>query len=309
MHIGNYLGAVRQWVDAQNPDAFYCVVDLHALTLQIEPENLRELTIDYLAWLLAAGLDPEVCTIFVQSHVPFHAQMNWLLECVATYGELSRMTQFKEKASRQEGYRVGLLTYPVLMAGDILLYSTEQVPVGDDQGQHLELTRDIAERFNNRYGETFVVPVGVQPPTSARVMDLQEPTRKMSKSLVSPLGQIYLTDDATEIDKKIKKAVTDTENEVRFDWEKKPGVSNLLELYASFSRETPEAVAERYARYGDLKKDLSELVNDALTPISQRYLELRADEGELRALAAHGALKASAVAEPMYQRAAWAMGL
>ena len=309
MHIGNYLGAVRQWVSAQNPDAFYCIVDLHALTLQIEPAKLREQTVDYLASLLAAGLDPDVCTLFVQSHVPYHAQMSWLLECVATYGELSRMTQFKEKASRQEGYRVGLLTYPVLMAGDILLYSAQQVPVGDDQRQHLELTREIAERFNNRYGEVFTVPEGVQPRASARVMDLQEPTRKMSKSLASPLGLIYLNDAPAEIDKKIKKAVTDTDNEVRFDWEHKPGLSNLLEMYAGFSGEAPASVAERYSRYGDLKKDLSELVIASLSPIQQKYRELRADEGALRLLAAQGAEKAADVAGPLYRRAAAAMGL
>jgi tryptophanyl-tRNA synthetase len=309
MHIGNYLGAVRQWVSSQNPDAYYCIVDLHALTLQIEPEKLREQTVDYLASLLAAGLDPEVCTLFVQSQVPYHAQMNWLLECVATYGELSRMTQFKEKASRQEGYRVGLLTYPVLMAGDILLYSAEQVPVGDDQRQHLELTRQIAERFNNRFGDVFTVPVGVQPAASARVMDLQEPTRKMSKSLASPLGLIYLNDEPSQIDKKIKKAVTDTDNEVRVDWENKPGLTNLLEMFASFSGESPPRVAERYTRYGDLKKDLSELIIESLAPVQQRYRELRADEGALRALAAHGAHKASDVAGPLYHRAAAAMGL
>jgi tryptophanyl-tRNA synthetase len=309
MHIGNYLGAVRQWVTSQNPEAFYCIVDLHALTLQIEPDKLREQTIDYLASLLAAGLDPDVCTLFIQSQVPYHAQMNWLLECVATYGELSRMTQFKEKASRQEGYRVGLLTYPVLMAGDILLYSAEQVPVGQDQRQHLELTREIAERFNNRYGEVFTVPEGVQPVASARVMDLQDPSRKMSKSLASPMGLIYLFDDASQIEKKIKKAVTDTDNEVRFDWDKKPGLSNLLEMFASFSGETPPQVAERYSRYGDLKKDLSELVISSFAPIQQRYRELRADEGALRALAAQGAEKASEVAGPLYRRAAVAMGL
>ncbi len=309
MHIGNYLGAVRQWVTSQNTDAFYCIVDLHALTLQIEPERLREQTVDYLATLLAAGLDPEVCTLFIQSQVSYHAQMNWLLECVATYGELSRMTQFKEKASRQEGYRVGLLTYPVLMAGDILLYSAEEVPVGDDQRQHLELTREIAERFNNRYGEIFTVPVGVQPAAAARVMDLQEPTRKMSKSVASPMGLIYLHDDPGEIDKKIRRAVTDTDNEVRFDWEHKPGLSNLLEIFASFSGESPTAVASRYDRYGDLKRDLAALVVASLEPIQQRYREFRADEGALRAIAQRGAEKASEVAGPIYRRAASAMGL
>lgn len=309
MHIGNYLGAVRQWVDAQNADAFYCIVDLHALTLQIDPEDLRTQSLDFLAMLLAAGLEPEVCTLFVQSQVPYHAQLNWLLECVASYGELSRMTQFKDKAGRQEGYRVGLLTYPVLMAADILLYATEQVPVGDDQRQHLELTREIAERFNNRYGEVFTVPVGVQPGASARVMDLQEPTRKMSKSLASPLGLIYLRDDPAEIDKKIKRAVTDTDNEVRVDWDHKPGLSNLLEMFSSLSGEPSTAIAQRYERYGDLKADLSELIIEHLTPIQRRYHELRADEASLRALAARGAEKACDVAGPLYRRAAAAMGL
>jgi len=309
MHLGNYLGAVRQWERSQNPEAFYCVVDLHALTLQIEPSLLRSQTWDTVASLLAAGLDPEVCTLFIQSQVPYHAQINWLLECVATFGELSRMTQFKEKASRQEGYRVGLLTYPVLMAGDILLYSAQEVPVGDDQRQHLELTREIAERFNNRYGQTFTVPIGVQPPAAARVMDLQEPTRKMSKSLASPLGTIYLFDEAGDIDKKIKKAVTDTDNEVRFDWETKPGVSNLLEIFSSFSGESPVEVADRYERYGDLKKDLSELVIESLAPIKARYEAMRQEPGMLERVAAEGAAKASAVAAPIYEQAKAAMGL
>jgi tryptophanyl-tRNA synthetase len=309
LHIGNYLGALKQWVEAQSADAFYCVVDLHALTLEIEPETLRRQSYELIATFLAAGLDPEVCTIFLQSEVPYHAQMNWLLECVATYGELSRMTQFKEKSSRKTGYRVGLLTYPVLMAGDILLYETAEVPVGDDQRQHLELTRVLAERFNNRYGETFVVPIGVQPKFAARVMDLQEPTRKMSKSISSPLGSIFVTDSPAEIDKKIKKAVTDTDGDVRYDWDKKPGVTNLLEVYSSFSNETPQAVAQRYTRYGDLKSDLSALVTESLTPLRTRYDELMADPGELRAVVARGASKASEVAGEVYRRAAAAVGL
>jgi tryptophanyl-tRNA synthetase len=309
MHLGNYLGAIRQWVSAQNPEAFYCVVDLHALTLDINPDALRTQTWDTMASLLAAGLDPDVCTVFIQSQVPYHAQMNWLLECVASYGELSRMTQFKEKAGRQEGYRVGLLTYPVLMAGDILLYSAQQVPVGDDQRQHLELTRDIAERFNNRYGDVFTIPVGVQPPAAARVMDLQEPTRKMSKSLASPLGTIYLFDEPSEIEKKIKKAVTDTDGEVRFDWENKPGLSNLLEIFSSFSGDAPQMIAERYERYGDLKKDLAELVITSLSPIKARYEALRAEPGALEEVARQGALKASVLAEERYRLAAAAMGL
>jgi tryptophanyl-tRNA synthetase len=309
LHIGNYLGALKQWVEAQSADAFYCVVDLHALTLEIEPETLRRQSLELIATYLAAGLDPDVCTIFLQSEVPYHAQMNWLLECVATYGELSRMTQFKEKSTRKTGYRVGLLTYPVLMAGDILLYETAEVPVGDDQRQHLELTRVLAERFNNRYGETFVVPVGVQPKFAARVMDLQEPTRKMSKSISSPLGSIYVTDSPSDIDKKIKKAVTDTDNDVRYDWDKKPGVTNLLEIYSSFSHETPQVVAERYTRYGDLKNDLSTLVIESLTPLRTRYDELMGDPAELRAVVTRGASKASAVAGEVYRRAANAVGL
>jgi tryptophanyl-tRNA synthetase len=309
LHIGNYLGALKQWVAAQSADSFYCVVDLHALTLEIEPATLRRQSYELIATYMAAGLDPEICSIFLQSEVPYHAQINWILECVATYGELSRMTQFKEKSSRKTGYRVGLLTYPVLMAGDILLYETAEVPVGDDQRQHLELTRVIAERFNNRYGPTFVVPIGVQPKVAARVMDLQEPTRKMSKSISSPMGSIFVTDTPAEIDKKIKKAVTDTDNDVRFDWDKKPGVSNLLEIYASFTGESPLAVAERYTRYGDLKSDLSAIVIESLTPIRERYYELMSDQVALRAVVARGALQANEVAGAVYRRAANAIGL
>jgi tryptophanyl-tRNA synthetase len=309
LHLGNYLGALKQWVETQSPDAFYCVVDLHALTLEIEPETLRRQSYELIATYMAAGIDPEICSIFLQSEVPYHAQINWILECVATYGELSRMTQFKEKSTRKTGYRVGLLTYPVLMAGDILLYDTAEVPVGDDQRQHLELTRVIAERFNNRYGATFVVPIGVQPKVAARVMDLQEPTRKMSKSISSPMGSILVTDTPDEIDKKIKKAVTDTDGDVRFDWDKKPGVSNLLEIYSSFTNESPQAVAERYTRYGDLKRDLSALVIESLTPIRTRYDELMTDQAALRAVVARGALQANEVAGAVYRRAASAIGL
>lgn len=309
LHLGNYLGALRQWVDAQNADAFYCVVDLHALTLQISPETLRANTMDLLATYVASGLDPEVCTIFVQSQVPYHAQLNWLLECVTTFGELSRMTAFKEKSQRQEGFRVGLLTYPVLMAADILLYDTEEVPAGDDQRQHLELARTIAERFNNRFGETFRVPVGVQPKVAARVMDLQEPSRKMSKSVSSPLGNLHMFDSPEDIRKKIAKAVTDTDGEVRFDWEKKPGLSNLLEIYSSLSGETPEQVAGRYSRYGELKTDLADLIVTTFAPMKQRYDELLRDPADLYKIAAKGAEKASDVAGVVYRRAAIAMGL
>jgi tryptophanyl-tRNA synthetase len=285
------------------------VVDLHALTLEIAPEVLREQTYDCVATLLAAGIDPDVVTLFAQSRVPAHARLNWLLECVATFGELSRMAQFKEKARRQKGYRVGLLTYPVLQAADILLYNAERVPVGDDQRQHLELTREVAERFNNRYGATFTVPEGFVPVAAARVMDLQEPSRKMSKSISSPLGSIFLFDDPADIEKKIKKAVTDTDGEVRFDPKKKPGLSNLLEIYASFSDETPAHVASRYQRYGDLKNDLAELVAASLAPIATRYREIRQDPAGLEQVIERGVAKATAVAEPVYQRAAHAMGL
>ncbi|NNN00221.1 MAG: tryptophan--tRNA ligase [Acidimicrobiaceae bacterium] len=309
MHLGNYLGAVRQWVGAQGDEAYYCVVDLHALTLQIDPAQLRAQTLDAVATLLASGLDPQVCTVFIQSHVPYHAQLNWLLECVTTYGELSRMTQFKEKASRQDGYRVGLLTYPVLMAGDILLYGAEEVPVGDDQRQHLELTRVIAERFNHRYGVTFTVPVATQPKVAARVMDLQEPSRKMSKSISSPLGTIFMFDSPKDIEKKIMKAVTDTDGEVRFDWESKPGISNLLEIYASFTNETPEQIAHRYHRYGDLKRDLAQLLVESLAPHKVRYEALVKDPPYLQSVVADGSLKAASVAGPVYSRAASAMGL
>ena len=309
VHLGNYLGALRQWVDAQSPDAYYCVVDLHALTLEIAPERLREQTYNLYATLLAVGLDPEVCTVFVQSQVPYHARLSWLLECVATYGELSRMVAFKEKSERHEGYRVGLLTYPVLMIADILLYEATHVPVGDDQRQHLEITRDIAERFNNRYGQTFTVPSGVQPAVAARVMDLQAPTRKMSKSVSSPLGTIFLYDDAKDIERKIMKAVTDTDGEMRYDWERQPGLANLLEIYASFSAEAPQAIAQRFERYGDFKKDLAALLIESLAPVRQRYLEIRADEEALRARMAQGAAKASQQAGPVYARAAAAIGL
>ncbi len=309
LHLGNYLGALRHWVASQNPDAFYCVVDLHALTLPIEPATLARQRTELFATYLAAGLDPGVSTIFFQSAVAYHAQLNWLLECVASYGELGRMTAFKEKAERGEGYRVGLFTYPVLMAGDILLYETEEVPVGDDQRQHLELCRDLAQRFNHRYGETFRVPRSVVPPVAARVMDLQEPTRKMSKSISSPLGSIFLVDSPEAIAKKVARAVTDTDGEVRPDWEHKPGLTNLLEIFASFEGSRVEAVADRYTRYGDLKRDLSELIVTSLAPIRERYAELLAAPEHLAELAARGAEAAAAVAGPVYRRAAHAMGL
>lgn len=309
LHLGNYLGAIRQFVSYQREDAYYAIVDLHALTLGIDPVVLRTQTRELAGTLLASGLDPNVCVIFQQSHIEYHAQLSWILECVATYGELSRMTAFKEKASRQDGFRVGLFTYPVLMAADILLYGADRVPVGEDQRQHLELTREIAERFNNRYGTTFVVPQGVQPPAGARVMDLQEPSRKMSKSVDSPLGTIYLTDSASDIEKKIMKSVTDTESEVRYDPSAKPGVSNLLEIFAAFTNEQPAKIASRYERYGDLKKDLATAVIDGLQPLQSRFTELMQSPAEIDRLISIGDEKARETARATYERAAHAVGL
>ena len=308
-HLGNYLGAIRNWVDNQNQDSLYCVVDLHSLTSEIDPAVLNANTRQLFAALLACGIDQDRCILFIQSQVPWHSQLNWLLECVASYGELKRMTQFKEKAERQGAYRVGLLTYPVLMAADILLYQTTHVPVGDDQRQHLELAREIAERFNHRYGETFVVPEGMVPQFGARVMDLQEPTRKMSKSVSSPQGSIDLFDLESEITKKIKRAVTDTDNEVRYDWEKKPGLSNLLDIFSAVTNRTPAEIADDYERYGDLKSDLSEALIATLSPIKARYSELVRDPAELMRLAKVGAAKAEPIAAKTYEQAAAAMGL
>ncbi len=308
-HLGNYLGAIRNWVANQSDESLYCVVDLHSLTSDIDPAKLNSNTRELFAALLACGLDPEKCTLFIQSQVPWHAQLNWLLECVASYGELKRMTQFKEKAERQGAYRVGLLTYPVLMAADILIYQTTHVPVGDDQRQHLELAREIAERFNNRYGQTFVVPEGMVPKFGARVMDLQEPSRKMSKSVSSPQGSIDLFDSEADITKKIKRAVTDTDNEVRYDWEHKPGLSNLLDIFSSVSGVAPTDIALKYERYGDLKTDLAEALVATLSPIRLRYEELLRDPAELSRLAAIGAAKAEPLAGDTYRRAAQAMGL
>lgn len=309
LHLGNYLGAVRQWVQSQNSDAYFSIVDLHSLTLPIDPEVLRRQTLDLAATLFAAGLDPEICTIFVQSHVPYHAQLSWLLECVTSYGELTRMVAFKEKSARQDGNRVGLLTYPVLMMADILLYEATEVPVGDDQRQHLELTREVVTRFNNRYGDTFQLPIAVQPPVAARVMDLQQPTRKMSKSVSSPLGTIKMMDAPNEIRRKVMKAVTDTDDEVSTDWDKKPGLTNLIEIFCAVTSETPIDIANRYGRYGDLKRDLADALIGELSPIRERYTQLRADEETLYELLDQGRQRATLVAQKVYERAADAIGL
>jgi tryptophanyl-tRNA synthetase len=310
LHLGNYLGAIRNWVDGQDDhDAFFCVVDLHALTLDIDPADLRARTHDTALDLLAAGLDPERCTLFIQSHVVQHVQMAWLLECTAAMGELERMTQFKDKGEGKASARVGLFTYPVLMAADIVLYDAQRVPVGDDQRQHLELARTLALRFNHRFGDTLVVPEAAIPAAGARVMDLQHPGRKMSKSVNSPLGTVLVLDGPEEITRKVKKAVTDTDGEVRFDPEHKPGLSNLLELLAVATGRTPVEVAADYDRYGDLKKDTAEALIELLAPLQARRAELAADPGAVPALLARGAEKASEVAGATYARAASAVGL
>jgi tryptophanyl-tRNA synthetase len=308
--LGNYLGALRHWVTFQDDhDAFYCVVDLHALTVEIDPQVLRRNTLDAALNLLAVGLDPQRSTVFVQSHVPEHTQLNWLLECTTSMGELRRMTQFKEKGDGKETVRVGLFTYPVLMAADILLYAAEAVPVGDDQRQHLELARELAIRFNNRYGETFTVPEAAIPGTAARVMDLQHPERKMSKSVDSPLGTIGLLDSAEEISRKVRKAVTDTDGEVRYDRAAKPGLANLLDLLAAATKRTPQEVAPEYTRYGDLKKDVAEALTELLLPVRERRAALERDPGYVTAVLADGAAHAHDVAAATYARAADAMGL
>jgi len=310
LHLGNYLGAVRNWVADQDAhDAFFCVVDLHALTLDIDPADLRARTHDTAIDLLAAGLDPERCTLFVQSHVVQHAQMAWLLECTAAMGELERMTQFKDKGEGKGSARVGLFTYPVLMAADIVLYDAERVPVGDDQRQHLELARTLAQRFNHRFGDTLVVPEAAIPAAGARVMDLQYPDRKMSKSVNSPLGTLLMMDDPATITRKVKKAVTDNDGEVRYDPAAKPGLANLLELLAAATGRTPSEAAAGYTRYGDLKADTAEALVELLRPVQERRAELAADPGAVPALLARGAAKATGVAAATYDRSAAAVGL
>ncbi len=308
--VGNYLGALRHWVSFQDGyDALYCVVDLHALTSEIAPADLRANTLDAALNLLAIGLDPDRCALFVQSHVPEHTMLTWLLECTATVGELRRMTQFKDKGKGQETVRASLFTYPVLMAADILLYDATEVPVGDDQRQHLELTREVALRFNHRYGETFTVPEAAIPGTGARVMDLQHPDRKMSKSTDSPLGTIRLLDSDEEITRKVRKAVTDTDGEMRYDRVDKPGLANLLDLLAATTGRTPVEVAAGYERYGDLKNDVAAALCDLLRPVRARRAELEDDLPYVNDVLARGAAYAHDIAAATYARAADAIGL
>jgi tryptophanyl-tRNA synthetase len=315
--LGNYLGALRWWVDLQaGNDAFYCVVDLHALTVPRDRQELAPATITMATLLLAAGLDPENCTLFAQSHVPAHAQLTWLMESTASYGEMLRMTQWKDKSGKggADAARVSLLTYPALMAADILLYQTDRVPVGDDQRQHLELTRNLAERFNTRYGQVFTIPDAVIPPrgAGARVMDLQYPTAKMSKSAENHNGTIFLLDDPATITRKIGRAVTDTDtgdDAVRYDPATKPGVSNLLELLAITTGRIPAEVAEGYSQYGPLKVDTAAAVVALVEPIQRRYHELAADPTHVAKILAIGAARAREVAAPTLSAAYEAIGL
>ncbi len=311
IHLGGYLGAVRQWAaDQYENDSYFCVVDLHALTVPRDPAALRPQTMETALVLVAAGLDPDVCTLFVQSHVPEHTQLGWLLECVASIGELRRMTQFKEKAGRgEEAARVGLFTYPVLQAADILLYDADRVPVGEDQRQHLELCRDLALRFNHRYGDTFVVPEAAVPKIGARIMDLQDPTSKMSKSAESPRGVILVLDDPDTIARKIRRAVTDPGIQIRFDPEHKPGVSNLLQILAAAAGGDPEELAESFPDYASLKKATTEAVVELLRPVRERYLELATDPRGAEGIIARGAEKAQRVASATLARAQDAVGL
>jgi len=313
VHLGNYLGAIQRWAAGQaDKENYFCVVDLHSLTVPQEPELLRQQTRSLAAMLLAAGLDPGQCTLFVQSHVSAHAEACWLLNCVTPIGWLHRMTQYKDRAARQESVGAGLLDYPVLMAADILLYDTDEVPVGEDQRQHVEITRDIAIRFNHRFGDTFVVPEAVMPASGARVMSLQDPTSKMSKSDESEAGCVYLTDEPAAIMKKFKRAVTDSEtgaDAVRFDRAAKPGVSSLLEINASVTGRTPQQVAESHEQYGSLKVETGEAVVAELEPIRLRYLELMEDRGELARLLRVGSGKARTVASATLDRAHRAIGM
>ena len=310
LHLGNYLGAIRNWTRMQHEaDAIFCVVDLHAITVPKPPGTVGAASLRLAQLLMAAGLDVDACTLFVQSHVREHSEAGWLMQCNVSFGELSRMTQFKDKSEQHEFISGALFTYPALQAADILLYDTDEVPVGDDQRQHIEITRDIAERFNSRYGDTFVLPKAVVPKAGARVMDLQRPMSKMSKSLDSPKGTVDLLDDPKQIAKKIKSAVTDTDDEVRFDIAEKPGVSNLLSILGATTGGDPEALADDYSQYGQLKVDTADAVVALLEPLQVRFRELEADPAETARLLAIGADKARSIASPVLARAKSNLGL
>ena len=313
-HLGNYLGAIKQWVELQNSnDAFYCVVDLHALTIETKPEDLRRRTLASVAQLIALGLDPDKCTLFIQSHVPAHNQLAWVMECLTGFGEASRMTQFKDKSQKAGSDRtvVGLFTYPILQAADILLYQANKVPVGEDQRQHIELTRDLGQRFNSKYGNTFTIPEGHILKSGAKINDLQDPEAKMSKSSSSSAGVIELMDTPEVNTKKIKSAVTDTGREVTFDEKEKPGISNLLTIYSALTTKTiSDAQAEFAGKgYGDFKGAVAEVVVEYLKPVRDRANELLKDQTHLNKLLTIGAEKANAVASKTLSDTYNALGL
>ena len=307
MHLGNALGAVTHWAELQDDhDAFFCVVDLHAITIPQDPDVLRRRTLITAAQYLALGIDPGRSTIFVQSHVPAHTQLAWVLGCFTGFGQASRMTQFKDKSTREgaESTTVGLFTYPVLQAADVLAYDAELVPVGEDQRQHLELARDVAQRFNSRFPDTFVVPDLLIPRATAKIYDLQDPSSKMSKSAATDAGLINLLDDPALSAKKIRSAVTDSEREIRYDVEAKPGVSNLLSIQSAVTGIDIDALVQRYTGrgYGDLKKDTAEAVVEFVTPIKARVDEFLADPGQLESVLATGAARAQDVAAKTVDR-------
>jgi len=304
-HLGNYVGAIRRWVEQQEEaECFYPIVDLHAITMPQEPAELRESTLNLAALLIACGIDPDRSTLFLQSHVPEHPRLTWVLECMTPYGDLRRMPQYREKSAKDQGFAVGLLTYPVLQAADILLYQADVVPVGEDQRQHLELARDIAQRFNNRFGETFTVPEGTYPEIGAKVMDLQEPTSRMSTSAESDAGVLRLLDSPDVIRRKLRSAVTDSGKDVVRSPEK-PGVTNLIEILSVATGDAPEAIEARYdgQGYGGFKADVAEALVELLTPIQTRFTELRENPAELREILAKGAEKAHSIASGTLTRA------
>ncbi|MEV0089891.1 tryptophan--tRNA ligase [Streptomyces sp. NPDC050738] len=313
--LGNYLGAIRQWaeVDQYRAESLFCVVDLHALTMEHDPARVRRLSRQAATLLLASGLDPEQCVVFVQSQVDEHARLSYLMECTASDGEMRRMIQYKEKAAqareRGDGVRLSLLTYPALMAADILAYGTDEVPVGEDQTQHVELARDLAVRFNQRYGQTFVVPRAIRPPVAARVMDLQDPSGKMGKSQASGAGIVYLLDDADVVRKKVMRAVTDGGSDVVYERERSPGVANLLEIFAACTGKEPGELAEQYSGYGALKRDVAEAVVELLRPVRARHAELAADPGYVQGVLRAGAERARGLARPTVDAAYAAIGL
>lgn len=311
IHIGNYLGALKQFVELQEDhDCIYCIVDLHSITMPQDPKVLKENILDVAALYMAVGLDPKRSIIFVQSMVPGHAELSWILMCSSYTGELSRMTQFKQKSKDSESAPTGLFTYPILMAADILLYDTDVVPVGNDQKQHIEITRDLAIRINNKYGKTFVVPDGRFLKEGARIMSLDDPFSKMSKSAENIHSRISLLDDANKIKKSIMRATTDSEGSIRFDMENKPGVSNLLNIYSAFSGMSVAEIEKKYAGcgYGEFKKDLVEVTTEAILPIQQRYNEIRKSQ-ELINILKDGAEKANAISEKTLKRVKEKFGL